>query len=91
MNQSLLAVGIVVLLVSSYNATRAGAILFRTVHRLVHNRDFARLSKRDPVAAFVILMQAPGKERGFIRYTLTGLFFFVMSLMALTKALPPSR
>ena len=89
MNRSLLALGVVFLVVSLYNAVRAVAILVRTIRRLAHNRDFVRLSERNPIGAFVILMQAPGKERGFIRYTLTGLFFFVVSLVTLIKALPP--
>jgi hypothetical protein len=89
MNQLLFAVGMAFVLAALYNAVRVGTIFFRTIRRLAYNRDFVRLSERNPIGAFVILMQAPGKERGCIRYALTGLFFSVIGLFVLRKAVLP--
>jgi hypothetical protein len=83
MNHSLLALGIAVFLVSLYNNVRAAAILVRVI--------LIPLSERSPIGATAILMQNPLKERGFIRYMLTGLLCFATSVFVLTMALSPSR
>jgi len=83
MNHSLLALGIAVFLVSLYNNVRAAAILVKVI--------LIRLSERSPIGATAILMQTPGKERGLIRYALTGFLCFATSVFVLTMALPRSR
>ncbi len=91
MNHSLLALGIAVFLVSLYNNVRAAAILVKVILRLAYNCDFIRLSERSPIGATALLIQTPGKERGLIRYMLTGFLCFATSVFVLTMALPPGR
>ena len=75
-----------VLLISLYNLVQALRILFRVIIRLGNNRDFVKMSKRDLIGATVILMQAPGNEPSFIRYSITGLVLFCAAIFALAKA-----
>lgn len=82
-SQILLAVGAAAILIALYSTTRALVIVGRVIRRLAHDRSFMRLSSRNPIEAFAILMVTPGREPGFIRYVLTGLFCCIVGLFVL--------